>query len=163
MSLWNVLLLSVWVTIFQGIKSMKSLPSHVFFPTLYCWEVLFFAWFQIKVSIVLSKKKKKGNILILFIYSVVATDFQHKCKLKYSLLLSFFLTHCTDNSFELGANTDVTKNNPTWCLSWAPVFYNISLPQPYLYSSLLQILLHNNLVSWRAHGPLKWLNFVSLG
>lgn len=109
------------------------------------------------------KKKKKGNILILFIYSVVATDFQHKCKLKYSLLLSFFLTRCTDNSFELGANTDVTKNNPTWCLSWAPVFYNISLPQPYLYSSLLQILLHNNLVSWRAHGPLKWLNFVSLG
>lgn len=57
------------------------------------------------------KKKKKGNILLLFIYSVVTTDWQHKCKLQLSLLLSFFLPYSLHKSFELGANTDVTKNN----------------------------------------------------
>lgn len=51
--------------------------SYIFLPILYVETGIISDQGEYRFV----KKKKKGNILLLFIYSVVTTDCQHKCKL----------------------------------------------------------------------------------
>lgn len=136
-------LLSMWFTIFQTIKKVRNYYQVIYSFQFCILRIIVLGMISDQGEYCFVKKKKIKRKESAFIYLLCCSNWLAAQTQTLALTLAVLFLYSLHKSFELGANIAVTKNNPTLCLSWEAMFYNISLPQPYLYSSLLQTELHN--------------------